>query len=468
LNVSLLSRALRDPALYASRALDPRWWRERAHDARVARSVADEVLRFLPTFSDPHRDLLETRRSHLRRILSYALAHSPFHSESMRKARLDIATLDGFDRLPLLDKHLIRGSRQELTSDDISHLRWIIGNTGGSTGEPLAFPISSVVGEVDRVHQLAVFREGGHARGDVIVAVDGSVIPPRSLARGEYWVRTSTDDIPYGRLSYSALHLDPGTVDRYVDHLARTAPAFIRGYPAAIETLARRVLERGMESRFRVKMVELTAEESRDRQVEMIAAAFGPLVMQQYGQSEGCLFAHGRHGADLLCSPFYGYVEVVGDDGRHVAPGEVGEVVATAFHNRALPFIRYRTGDLAEFGGDEKGVVRLRRLAGRTQDVLLGRNGEPVFITAVVFAQHLAAFGRIRRWQLEQRSPGTVIARIQPAPGFGEGDALELERMLVEYGGLEATIEMVDDFPLTPAGKFRFVIGGGDHPGAAE
>ena len=40
-------------------------------------------------------------------------------------------------------------------------------------------------------------------------------------------------------------------------------------------------------------------------------------------------------------------MEIVDDSGRQVEVGGVGEVIATALHSYTMPFIRYRTGDLA-------------------------------------------------------------------------------------------------------------------------
>jgi hypothetical protein len=67
-------------------------------------------------------------------------------------------------------------------------------------------------------------------------------------------------------------------------------------------------------------------------------------------------------------------VEIVGEDGRAVRPGEIGEVVATSLHSYTMPFVRYRTGDLAIHGAESCGCGQpfstLREIQGRGVDYL--------------------------------------------------------------------------------------------------
>ena len=82
--------------------------------------------------------------------------------------------------------------------------------------------------------------------------------------------------------------------------------------------------------------------------------AFGPRVFETYGSRETMLIAaecaahDGMHVAEenLL-------VEIVGDDGRPVGPGETGAVAVTDLHNVGMPLIRYANGDMATWGPKE-------------------------------------------------------------------------------------------------------------------
>lgn len=75
--------------------------------------------------------------------------------------------------------------------------------------------------------------------------------------------------------------------------------------------------------------------------------------------------------------PFYGYVELL----EH--PSGYLEIVATSLLNDAMPFIRYRTGDLVE-GWIEAPCAcgrwhrRIGYILGRTDDVITNTSGQPV------------------------------------------------------------------------------------------
>ena len=57
--------------------------------------------------------------------------------------------------------------------------------------------------------------------------------------------------------------------------------------------------------------------------------------------------------------------------GKQVKENEIGEIVVTGFSHLGTPFIRYKTGDLAVYGGTtEFGEVVLKQLMGRSVDSL--------------------------------------------------------------------------------------------------
>jgi aspartate 1-decarboxylase len=116
-------------------------------------------------------------------------------------------------------------------------------------------------------------------------------------------------------------------------------------------------------------------------QRETIERFFGCAVFDRYGGVEfnnvaqECREHNGLHiFSDLV------YAEVLSTENEPVKPGEVGELVITDLRNHYMPFIRYRTGDLA-VQSDRKcpcgrGLPLLERIEGRSfgpvDDIPLG------------------------------------------------------------------------------------------------
>lgn len=470
----MLTRAQRiraRPLEYAKKGIDPRWWVRRVADypARKKRSLTcrmetEESQRVLGMLYEMNAgtfpDAAGYRLDKLSQILLYAGEHCRYYRDVFQATGFEARTLDGFERLPLLDKAVISAHRDELASDDIASMGTYVMNTGGSTGEPLEFLASRFAALIDGVHQEFVYRVTmQYQAGDTIVAFDGSSVPANLRDANVFWITTSDDDVPYGRLSYSSLYLRAETLPYYMRHLFSTAPCILRGYPSAINDIAEYILEENISVPFRVKGIQLTAEQAHDWQIENIRKAFNTKVHLQYGHSEVCVYGYTFDDTyEYHCSPFYGYTEVLDADGKHVNVGDVGEVVATGFYSFAMPFVRYRTGDLAVFGGDENGIVKLRKMTGRTQDFVLTKDGAEVAITALVFGQHYHAFRNIRKWQLQQEAPGKVTVRIVKGEAFSTEDEMEIRAKFMDICGVDTDFEYVDLIPLTPRGKHRFLI----------
>nr|MDQ6927853.1 phenylacetate--CoA ligase family protein [Actinomycetota bacterium] len=106
------------------------------------------------------------------------------------------------------------------------------------------------------------------------------------------------------------------------------------------------------------------------------------------------------------------YVEVLDNDGRQCAPGEVGRVVVSVLHNFAMPLLRYELGDFAEVGGQcpcGRGLPVLTRVLGRERNMLVLPDGTTTWPTFP--AQSWAHIEAIRQLQLVQLSPDEIEAR---------------------------------------------------------
>jgi phenylacetate-CoA ligase len=117
-------------------------------------------------------------------------------------------------------------------------------------------------------------------------------------------------------------------------------------------------------------------------------------------------------------------VELLREDGCPAGPGEAGEVVITALHSYAMPFVRFRLGDVARRPREPRRCAirfgALESIEGRVIDHIRTPGGAvigPFRILDVI--DDLAG---IRRWQMVQVEPGRVEVRFEPAPGAASED----------------------------------------------
>lgn len=444
---------------YFFKIMNPFWWLNKVSRAAILKEREKErkqICFYLNELNHGRFDGLDDiTRKKLSRILHYANDHCAYYRDVFHMLDFKINDSKDFTRLPLLDKAIIRKYTREIQSDEISRLDHYIMNTGGSTGEPLEFPVSP---HFDDVHQEFFYRIMGYEIGDKIVAFDGSSIPLELRNKNIFWV-SSGSDIPYGSLSYSSLYLTSNTIQFYIDHILETSPSILRGYPSFLNDVAVYLISNDIKIPFRVKGVQLTAENAHSWQLDNIKRAFNTQIYFQYGHSEVAVFGYTTNDTyEYICSPLYGLTEVLNSDGSHVREGEAGEVVVTGFYNFALPFIRYRTGDLAVFNGNQNGVVRLGKIIGRTQDFVFTSDNTKVALTALIFGQHYHAFLNIRKWQLIQDHPGKVRIKIVKGLGYSDSDEAEIAGKFRSICDISVEFEYVDSIQLSKRGKYSFLV----------
>ncbi|MEQ8833823.1 MAG: AMP-binding protein [Miltoncostaeaceae bacterium] len=196
-----------------------------------------------------------------------------------------------------------------------------------------------------------------------------------------------------------------------------------------------------------------------------VAETFGCPVHLWYGSREICGFLAGSVATDSASyafNPLLVHVEVVDDDDRPLPPGEPGRLLLTDLHNRALPMIRYDTGDLGRMAGWSRGAWPvLEALEGRTSEVMYRADGSQMTLSDL--GHHLFGVGDQSRWisafQFLQRRDGTiemhVVWREDPPAAAVERMAADLRPALGE--GTPLRIVPVAALGTLPSGK-RWVV----------
>jgi phenylacetate-CoA ligase len=252
----------------------------------------------------------------------------------------------------------------------------------------------------------------------------------------------------------------------FAEALLRHRPAFIDAFPSVLYPLARWLASNPLpEFTQAVKGVMLYSENVYDFQLALFREVFGCPVLKHYGQSERVLMAASLPDDDrYLFWPQYGWLELLDfNDQPITTPGVLGQIVGTSFDNHAMPFIRYRTGDLAmlsERGHPSfPGYPVCDRIEGRLQEFLVCRDHRLISLT-LIGAAHFPGFEDIEAMQYEQHRPGEVtlkfVALRPPSPEIQQRIAATIEKMTL--GGCKIRLERVDAIPRTARGKRQMLV----------
>jgi phenylacetate-CoA ligase len=104
--------------------------------------------------------------------------------------------------------------------------------------------------------------------------------------------------------------------------------------------------------------------------------------------------------------------------------------------------------------------LRLSRVEGRKQELVITSDGSVITLTALVFGQHYKAFSNIVRMQLAQKVPGEITIRIQASDNYSpERDEKEILTKIEDAAGsgFKVKFEYPDRISRTPRGKHIFL-----------
>ncbi len=401
-------------------------------------------------------ELLARRRDARVRRLAAAAARTSYYRSVFAEAgmRASDLTADTLSRLPLLDKRELHAAGPlDMLSEPPDGLSPV--TTSGSTGQPLRVLRS----RRDQAEVSAVWSRALHAFGHGFFDRQVNVSTGQAVAKsGPVVALRRAGLLPHIH------HLSSfDAVDEQIATLRRIRPHTFSSYAISLELIAERVLELGLTD-LRPRVVFSAAMPLSDRGREMAERAFGVRPLDLYVAAELGPLAWecpDRRGA-LHLNDDVQIIEILDDDGRPVAPGEVGQVVVTQLHTLAQPLIRYRLGDLAARLRERcpcgRGLALLTPVQGRTRHVIRTPGGRVLY--GMMISTVVKPFKEVRRWQLRQTAKDALRLLVVPSDEWRPDVAGVIARQLTErFGpGLRFDVEAVEEIPLAPSGKLQTIV----------
>jgi phenylacetate-CoA ligase len=200
-------------------------------------------------------------------------------------------------------------------------------------------------------------------------------------------------------------------------------------------------------------VITLGAENLLEPQRRLIADAFGVEPIQHYGLAEAVANASQCRAGNLHVDEDFAAVELLPD-------GDGFRIVGTALENRAMPLIRYDTGDRGRLlpDGCPCGLAGrvLGPIDGRLEDLLELADGTRVGRLDHLFKDAI----RVAEAQIRQDAPGRCVISVVPRDGYRSEDTQALlAECSTRFGDrLDVRVDVVDAIPRTRRGKLRLVV----------
>jgi phenylacetate-CoA ligase len=368
----------------------------------------------------------EELRAHQYRQLAALLRHAratvPFYQKRLAGTGLtdeQALTPEGWLRIPLLTRQDIREHQADLTATTLPNGHGPVhrNKTSGSTGQSL-----EVVGTaVDTLmwQGLTIRDDYWHQRDyrGRLVAIRSGRYQEDPLAVSDFptWgLKTPLRLYKTGPMTVF-YHLMP--IPRQVELLQARSPHYLVTYPSNARALCRYARRRP------VLLPDLRAVLTYG---EPVPADVRAACRETWGVPVHDVYCCEELGYIATQCPRYEHyhvssetvlVEILDEQGRPCAPGQLGRVVLTPLHSFAMPLIRYAIGDHAEFGEPcpcGRGLPVLRRIPGRQRNQVVLPDGRRTWpdISAL-----WAAIPDVEQIQLIQRGQDHVevrYAREQP------------------------------------------------------
>ncbi len=409
------------------------------------------------TAAGPLLHLRAEQRERLDHIVRHAREHVPYYralAPPSQKYDPEEAIAATLAAIPPLDKAVYRERWQEFLATNVPAHRRVRISTSGTTGTALR-----LFATPERVAEsfAAVWRQRrafGASVEDPNITFNGRMIVPFRQLKPPFWRRNAWA----GQTLFSVYHMAPANMPSYVQAVHATPARYAQGYPSALHLVARAMLaEKRPLPPGRLVAVFTSSESLLEFQRDVIAEAFGAPVRDHYACSELAVSmgacTHDRLHVDME----YCIVEV--EPVEETTEWVRGPLLVTGLGNEALPFLRYRIGDVGTRAKTPCPCGRpgdsFLSIEGRVEDYVATPDGRLIGRLDHVFKQQTS----VAEAQIVQDRADRIRVFVVPSSDWRDAsEALLVQEIRKRLGDdIGISVELTAAIPREPNGKFRAV-----------
>jgi phenylacetate-CoA ligase len=300
-----------------------------------------------------------------------AYTHVPFYKEYYNNSNIDINNIRSFDdikALPfLLKEHVRQNFPGKLLNVNHDLDKCFISGTTGSTGKSVNFAYSKSTFLFYLCTSLRVYTMIGYKPWYKMAFIKYTPLPAINIP---------------GLPLFKTYHIPSiAPIDKQMELLRQFNPDLLAGYASIIYEMACNLTEID-KKKLKIKVISLNSELSTTAERDFISNAFNCHVYDEYSTEETWMVASQCKYKNYHIFTDNVYVEFLDDDDKNVKEEEIGEIVLTTLRSPAMPFIRYKIGDIGSYSLEKcpcgRNFPLLKSFEGRADDVFILPNGKRI------------------------------------------------------------------------------------------
>ena len=339
----------------------------------------------------------------LRALMQYVSINSKFYQRLFSVLHIDITkinTIEDLTHLPFTTKDDLAHYNEDFLCVKKNKVADFV-TTSGTLSTPVTFYLTK--NDVERLaeNEATSLRYAGGTANDIYQIM--TTIDKRFMAGLAYYLGVR-------KIGAGVIRVGPGSPYLQWESIQRFSPTILIAIPSFIPKLIDYAIEHQIDYKnSSVKAIVCIGEPIRSQNFSLselgkrIISQWNVKLYSTYASTEmSAAFTECSEGKGGHLNPKLIILEVVDENGKNVANGELGEVVVTTLGVEGMPLLRYKTGDLCHVYYDAcncgRNTPRLGPVVGRKQQMIKFK-GTTLFPPAIFDV--LDMMGEIELYQVE-------------------------------------------------------------------
>lgn len=301
-----------------------------------------------------------------------------FYQKLQEKYKLphQISNLSELNSFPIIGKEELIDYFDEYLKNNHTKVM----STGGSSGKPLNFPVSSDFAKKIFVSTFNARKLNGFdLEKRTILAWGHSHLFGSGLSKYYKKSKRYILDKFGGYKRFSAYDISDDNFYKIYKYMLSNDIHQIIGYSSFIKAFCEFCSLSSLKFKKPIKSI-VTSEQLFESDNILIKNAFKDAPIIEYGLAESGALAYGNLDSNIMNTLWFTNILQVDNH---------NEAIITTLNNSGFPFIRYRTGDLIESKSKKESILHFQKVIGRSNDNIFYKKGQKIMKIHSEFFTHI-------------------------------------------------------------------------------